>query len=245
MTSRRMIRLVGMAGLCLLILGGVALYLNRTYCSPRNSMRALASAIDRRDRDTIADYVDAPALADSLRRCALDLVRREVSKENPNGFIDRLFSPLAEQLASGLAEGTFTPDSVISMLCGESPKDAMRRGVARYTDQTVEALTNDDSPKTQVYGTMGKVLLRWAAGYTIDEAWEIDRVQHGEPNADDYDVAAQYESANRYLITLTHRTSDDPAFGCVFKRHGLASWKFTEVRLLPDRKTRVHTASAL
>jgi len=88
-------------------------------------------------------------------------------------------------------------------------------------------------------------LLRWAAGYTIDEASESDKVQHGELNPDDYDVAAQYESANRYLITLTHRNSDDPAFGWVFKRHGLTSWKFTEVRVLPPHKTLLHAASAL
>ena len=228
MTSRRMIRIAVIAGLCLLILGGVAFFVNRTYGSPRNSIRALASAIGRRDRDTVAEYVDASALAESLRRCALDLDRRELSEQNSNDLIDRLLNPLAEQLASGLAEATYTPDSVISMLCGESPKDAMKRGVARYTDQTVDAFTKDGSPKTQVYGTLGKVLLRWAAGYTIDEASKTDKVQHAELNADDYD----------------HRTSDDPAFGYVFKRHGLTSWKFTEVRLLPHRKPRVYTASA-
>lgn len=244
MTSRRMIRWALTAGLCLLILGGVAFYLDRTYCSPRNSMRALASAIDRRDRDAIAEYVDASALAESLRRCTLELVRREVSKQNSNDIIDRLLIPLAEQLASGLAEGTFTPDSVISMLCGESPKDAVKSGVARFTDKTVDAFTKDTSPKTQVFGTMGKVLLRGAAGYIIDES-ERDNVQHGELNADDYDVATQYENATRYLITLTHRTSDDPAVGFVLKRHGLTSWKFTEVRLLPHRKPRVHAALVL
>lgn len=243
--ARQLIRAAVIVGLCLLILGGVAIYANQTYGSPRNSIRALALAVDRRDRDTVAEYVDAAALAESFRRCGLESFRREMAKQNSNDFIDRLLNPLGEQLASGLAEATYTPESVISMMCGESPKDAMKRGVANYTDQKVDAFTKDGSQKAQVYGTVAKVLMRWAAGYAIDEASDSNERNHCEPNPDDYDVSAQYESVNRYLITLARRNSDDSAFGFVFKRHGLLSWKFTEVRLLPRHNTRLQAASVL
>jgi hypothetical protein len=245
MTSRQMIRMTVIAGLCLLILAGLAVHANQTYASPRNSIRALALAMGRRDRDTVAEYVDAAALADSFRRCGLESFRREMAKQNSNDFIERLLKPLGEQLASSLAEATYTPESVISMLCGESPKDAMKRCVASYTDQTVDAFTKASSPKTQVYGVVGKVLIRWAAGYAIDEASDSDERQPGEFNPNDYNVSAEFESVNRYLITLTRRNSDDPAFGFVFKRHGVLSWKFTEVRLLPRHETRLRAVSAL
>lgn len=223
-------------GLGLLILGAVAFYANRTFGSPQYSIRALALAMGRRDRDTVAEYVDAPALAESFRRCGLESFRREMAKQNSNDFIDRLLNPLGEQLVTGLAEATYTPDSVISMMLGEPRRDAMKRGVASYTDQTVDGFTKDGSPKAQAYGAVAKVLIRWAAGYAIDEAADSDERQPGEFNPNDYNVSAEFESVNRYLITLTHRNSDDPAFGLVFKRHGLVSWKFTEVRLLPTTR---------
>ena len=232
MTSRQKTRMVLITALCLLILGAVAIYANRTFGSPRNSIRALALAIGRRDRDTVVEYVDAPALAESFRRCGLESFRREVAKQNSNDFVDRLLNPLGEQLATGLVEAIFTPDSVISMMLGESPRDAMKRGVAGYTDQTVDGFTKDGSPKAQAYGAVAKVLIRWAAGYVIDETKSAEQ-QSGEFNPNDYNVSAEFESVSRYLITVTRRNSDEPALGFVFKRHGLFSWKFTEVRLLP------------
>jgi hypothetical protein len=55
-------------------------------------------------------------------------------------------------------------------------------------------------------------------------------------------MSAQYETFNRYLITIKSRNPDDPTFGWVFKRHGLATWKFSEVRLLPQEEKRTPTA---
>ncbi len=243
MTSRQRTRIALIAGFCFLVVVGAGVYANRKYCAPRNSIMALFSAIDRRDREMVEEYVDAPALAASFQRCALESYKRETAKTSTN-FIDRLFNPLGEELANGVVSVTYTPESVIEMLCGKDPKDAMKEGLANSSDKTVDTFTKDGDPKTKAYGAVGKALIRWAAGYAIDEAAAEAKTKQGEINPDDYEVAAQYETPNRYLITFTRRNSDDPIYGWVFKRHGLATWKFSEVRLIPKKQEKQSEATA-
>lgn len=234
MTPKQMIRIALVAGLCLLVVVGAGVYEYNRFCAPRNSILALASAMQRRDRETVEEYVDAPALAESFRKRALELFQREMTKKKSDDFINRLLNPLGEELARGIAGAVFTPDVVISMLCDDDPKEAMKESLGNSSDKTVDGFTDDGGLKIRVYGAVGKVLIRWAAGYVIDEAAE--KAKQGEMDPSDYDVAAQYESPNRYLITMTHRNSDDATIGWVFKRHGLATWKLSEMRLLAREK---------
>ena len=196
---------------------------------------ALASAVDRRDREAITEYVDAPALAGSFHRCAIESYNRESAKTATN-FVDQLLQPLFGQMADGIAGATFTPDSVIDMLCGESPTDAMKIGLGNASDSTVDAFTKEGTPKTKVYGAATKVFVRCVAGYAIDEAAAESKGKQTEMNPSDYEITSQYESFNRYLIKLTPRNSVDPAIGYVFKRHGLGTWRWAELRLIPQKK---------
>src|ERR1700677_203610 len=72
MTPKQMIRIALVAGLCLLVVVGAGVYEYNRFCAPRNSILALASAMQRRDRETVEEYVDAPALAESFRKRALE-----------------------------------------------------------------------------------------------------------------------------------------------------------------------------
>jgi len=242
MTSKQMKRFALVAGISLLVLIGAGIPVNKTFCSPKNSILALASAIDRRDRETVAEYVNAPALAESLRRYAFETYKREMAKTSTNA-IDRLLNPLGDRIVSGLAGVTYTPESVVGMLCGDDPAEAMKQGIANSSAETVDTITKDGSPKIKVYGVVAKVLIGWATGYVIDEASEKATANQGEINPNDYVVKAQYETFNRYLITITHRNSADPAVGLVFKRHGLVTWKFSEVRLLPQKTHQAQPAA--
>jgi hypothetical protein len=211
------------------------------YCTPEHSILALASAVDRRDREMVTEYVDSPALAESFRRFTVESYNRESSKTSTN-FMDRLLQPLFSEMADGIAGATFTPESMIDMLCGEQPKDAMKKGLGDAGDKTVDIFTKDGTPKTKVYGAVTKVLIRWAAGYAIDEAAADSKGKQTEMNPADYEITPQYESFNRYLITITPRNSVDPAIDYVFKRHGLGTWKWSELRLIPQKKTQTVAA---
>ena len=205
------------------------------YCTPKHSIMALVSAVDRRDREMVAKYVDAPALAESFHRFTVESFNRENAKTSTN-FFDHLLQPLLTQMADGLASATFTPESTIDILCGESPTDAMKEGLGNAADNTVDAITKDGTPKTKVYGAVTKALVRCVSDYAVDEAAADSKGKQTEMNLNDYVITTQYESLNRYLIKLTPRNSGDPAIGYVFKRHGLGTWKWSELRLIPQKK---------
>ena len=155
MTSRRRNFFRLAAALCLLLILGFCLYAGWSYCAPKRSIRALALAAQRHDRDTVEEYVDAPALADSLKQIALESYQRSMATNRTDSFMDRLFDPLVDRFADGLADAVYTPDTVITILCGESPVDAMRRDAVNYTDGTVDTFTKYGGPKTRAYGAAG------------------------------------------------------------------------------------------
>jgi hypothetical protein len=240
-TPRRQIRIAVLAAVSLCILGATAPFAYHTFASPRRSIMALVSAMSRRDRELVAEYVDAPALAESLRRCALESIREKDKKDSDN-FVPRLVRPLGDQILNGMANTIFTPENVISVLSGDSLGDAITRSFQDSSDRAVDNFAKDGSPKTQAFGLAAKVLLRWGEGCLVDEASRQAQSEAKPFNQDDYAVSGQYESPNRYLITATSRNSNDPTLGWVFKRHGIATWKFTEVRLLPRKNVPQHAA---
>jgi len=187
--------------------------IGRAWWPPRQSFEALKSAVQRRDRETVANYVDAQALAESFRRCAVQSMKREMAKQKADEFSDRVANTLTEEAAIALADATYTADSVISMLCGQDPKDAMKRGVENYIVKGVDTVTKDGSQKTQVYTPIRTFLDDWA-------------------RPADFDFPGQYESGDRYLITMKSRSTNNLAFGLVFTQEGMTTWKFSELRLL-------------
>jgi hypothetical protein len=240
-TPRPRISVAVLAAVSLCILGAAAFFAYHTFASPRRSILSLVSAMGRRDRESVAEYVDAPALAESLRRCALESIREKNQAESDD-FITSLVRPLGDQIVNGMAEAVFTPESVLSVLCGDSPGEAIKHAFGDSSDRAVDSLTKDGSPKLEVCGLAAKVLLRWGEGCLVDEASKQAKSEAKPFKRDDYAISGQYESPNRYLITATSRTSNDPTIGWVFKRHGIATWKFTEMRLLPREKTLQHAA---
>ena len=233
MTPKHKKRVALIAGISFLVLLGAGVFVNNQFCSPQRSILILTSAMNRRDRDTVKEYVDAPELAESIRQNSIEEISRQWAQTNTNST-DRVLNPLADAFVRGIVNATITPDSVISMLCGENVGDAMKEGIGNSSDETVDALTQNGTPKTKIYGVVGKVLIRWAAGLAIDEATRENEAKQEGINLNDYTVSAQYETLNRYIIIITPHNSDDPAIVKVFKRHGLATWKFSEVRILPQ-----------
>jgi hypothetical protein len=232
---RRVLRWVVATGLCLIVLGVTVHYAARVIWSPRQSMKALAGAIDRRDQETVARYVDAEPLARSIRKCAIERTKHEMAKQESGDFMDRLGDVIGEEIVTELAEVAVTPDSVVPMLCGEAPTDGIKQGVGKFTDQTVDAVTMLGSSKTQVYGSIAKALIRLGSAAVIDFASEQAKAKQSQVKADDYEFSGKYETANRYLVTRTPRNSEEPAIGYVYTRQGLTIWKLTEMRLLPQK----------
>jgi hypothetical protein len=203
-------------------------YIGRSWQPPERSLKALKLAAHRRDRETVAMYVDAVSLAQSFRNCALQSARSELARRNAEGFSDRVVNSLTEELAGRLADATYTPESVISMLCGEDPKSAMKPGLENYIVKGVDAVTPDGTRKTEVYEVIGKFLDRWAQECAAEAGTRGAMGEEPQP----HNESAQYESSGRYLITLKPRNTNELCFGVVLSQRGVSTWKFTELRLL-------------
>lgn len=237
MTLRRKFCITCISGLCVMLLLSVGIYVIRAYSSPQRSIITLLKAIERRDQETVAQHIDAPALAASLRKYVVEAVRMEASEESTgdsfDSFIKSMSNLIGEQIVASFAEAVVTPESTLAMMSGESPADALKKSMGNFADKSIDALTLNSDFKTQTCAFAGKLAVRLAAAYIIDEAAADVAHQQSEVNPADYDISADYENLNRYLIRITNRTSTSPGVGYVFKRHGLMTWKLSEIRLLP------------
>lgn len=122
----------------LLILGWVVIG-KAAKRDPKRSIKALCLAVERRDRETIARYVDAQSLAESLRRCIREGIKMEESQE-ASGLFDGWLNAIANELVFAGIDETITAQSVLSMLAGESSADVMKSAFNDNSDKTIDAL---------------------------------------------------------------------------------------------------------
>ena len=242
-TPRRLTRRSWMAGFAILLVLGTGAFTACYMSSPGRSIRALAAAAGRHDREGVSDYLDAPAFAESLRKVALESVRRKIVKNKPEDFLDSGLNALADEVANHLVDFKYTSNSVISMVCGEEPTEAMKSGMANYGDGIMDALTKDGSVRAKLYGAAGKGLIRWVTGSLIDNATKNATTNMMVMNPHDYKVTTQYESFGRFLITITPQNVGRQSFGLSFKRDGIIRWKLSEIRVFPAEKKENQIAS--
>ena len=130
----------------------------------------------------------------------------------------------------GLIDKTFTPEAVISAMCGETPSVLVKRGVNRYVGDSVDTFTPDGSPRMRLYGTVSKGLLGWATDLAVDYVDSQNQLDVAGEKKKRSETACLFESPSRLLVTV--KNSDGSGFGYVFKRHGLVVWKLSELRLI-------------
>jgi len=198
---------------------------------PKSSIKALCLAVERRDRETIAHYVDAQSLAESLRRCLREGIKMQESQE-AGGFFDGLMNAIASELVSAGIDETITAQSVLAMLAGESPAEVIKSAFNGHADQTIDALAKGGDQEVQAYGAVGKFVVRGIASALIDDAVMQANAKEQEQKPEMV-VTTRYESADRYLIIVAPTSGSGVAYGYVFRRHGFNTWKLSECRLMP------------
>jgi len=213
---------------------------------PEKSMAALQAAIKRHDRKSVETYVDAPALATSMRKFMRDVfeLQDEIkAKQNTNEFIfDRflgiLVKPIGDKIVNEMIDHIVTPDNLLAGMSGESVSGIMKKSLTGMSDDLTDASMKLTDPKTQVYAPAIKLALGFCADALVDQA-DAERAEHdSKPQGSGFDekdvkTITLYEASNRYVVMYKTPNPDLPIIALVYERHGLTVWKWSEMRLLP------------
>jgi hypothetical protein len=202
---------------------GAAVIMLLTYCAlpgPGQSVRNLTSAMERHDRETVAQYLDAEQLAVSLNTLITEMNGQQ--------------KDIIDQLAGRFVNQVITPELVVSVMSGQTLEEAFTESVGRTTDKVVDGGISLVPSATPVHGNIAKLFLCVAGEHLIKETVaEADRVK---VKPEDLVYSRKFESTGRFIIIRSDKSGKIPTIASVFKRHGLSTWKFAEVRLLSQAR---------
>jgi hypothetical protein len=180
------------------------------YASPYIALDRLKRAADARDAETVNQYVDYPALRESLKQQVTEVLMRRVEMHN-NPFA-AIGAMIGAALIGPLVDAYATPDGVAALLNGMPPSGKPGER-PEPPDGAAAASKAPSAPSAP----------RAASGYgsTPDEAQ-----QPAPPRS-----AAGYRGINEFAVTYHRRDTGDTRYSAILHRDGLFSWKLVAVDL--------------
>ncbi|CAB3805159.1 hypothetical protein LMG28614_06161 [Paraburkholderia ultramafica] len=171
------------------------------YASPYIALNNLKRAADARDTQTVNQYVDFPALRDSLKEQIVGMLNRRLGADN-DSKLATIGAMIGVTLIGPLVDAYATPDGVAALLNGMPPHgDPSERPPAA----PAAAAQAPASP---------------AAG---DAA-------HSAAPAQPRQTTAGYRSLNEFVVTY-RRGEGDAHYSAIFRREGLFTWKLAAINL--------------
>jgi hypothetical protein len=191
----------------------VAAVLGYGYASPYVALDRLKRAADARDVATVNEYVDYPALRDSLKLQVTGLLTRRLGHSgNPLAAIGAM---IGVALIGPLVDAYATPDGVAALLNGMPP-----RGEPGERPPPPPASTDHAAnPAAPAQPT--------APGSNASNASDAP---NGTTPPQPPQTTAGYRSVNEFVVSYQHGVGDT-RYSAIFTRQGLFSWKLSAVDL--------------
>ncbi len=222
---------------CGLLLGAGAIGFIYYLQSPERSMKELAAAMQRHERETVEKYVDAEALAESARGTAHDLIEQKMQRDDEHGnpFI-MLLRPVAQRGMEDFVDELLTPVHLIRLLSGDRPEEVMKDSMHGFlrsdVNPWIDLFGNGGDEGTKRKAEMGKGLLPLLGDLLIDDAVQkAKRETPGKPSQLQV-VSREYEGRDRYVVTMRDSDQADLTVSLVFIRHGLTVWRFSGISVI-------------
>ncbi|MFL9871659.1 DUF2939 domain-containing protein [Paraburkholderia megapolitana] len=176
-----------------------------SYASPYMTLDRLKRAADARDAATVDQYVDFPALRESLKQQVTALLAQRLDAKSNGNPLAALGAMIGVALIGPLVDAYATPDGVAALLNGIPPRGepGERPPVPSHADS---------SPATDVAPAPG--------GTTPPST------QPPQPPQ----TTAGYRGLNEFVITYRHGVGDT-RYSAILHRDGLFSWKLSAVDL--------------
>lgn len=182
------------------------------YASPYLALDRLKRAADERDAQTVSEYVDYPALRESLKDQIAGLLTRKIQARANGNPLAALGAMIGVALIGPLVDAYATPDGVAALLNGmpprgdptqrppvppDAPANAPANAPAGSADSTAPAPATAGSPTTPPQPPQ---------------------------------TTAAYRGINEFVVTYQHGVGDT-RYAAILRREGLFSWKLAAVDL--------------
>jgi hypothetical protein len=190
------------------------------YASPYMALNSLKRAADARDAQTVNEYVDFPALRESLKQQVTGILSRRLDAHGSGNPLAAIGAMIGVALIGPLVDAYATPDGVAALLNGIPP-----RGDPDQRPPVPPAAGN--SPDT----APASVPAAPAAGNGVNGA--ANNGNGGENSAtppQPPQTTAAYRSLNEFVVTYQHGAGD-ARYSAIFRREGLFTWKLAAVNL--------------
>ena len=184
------------------------------YASPYLALDRLKRAADERDAQTVSEYVDYPALRESLKDQIAGLLTRKIQARANGNPLAALGAMIGVALIGPLVDAYATPDGVAALLNGMPPRGDPTQRPPVPPDAPANAPANapagsaDSTPAAPAPATTGSPTTPPQPPQTT----------------------AAYRGINEFVVTYQHGVGDT-RYAAILRREGLFSWKLAAVDL--------------
>ncbi|MGF6533177.1 MULTISPECIES: DUF2939 domain-containing protein [Paraburkholderia] len=184
------------------------------YASPYLALDRLKRAADERDAQTVSEYVDYPALRESLKDQIAGLLTRKIQARANGNPLAALGAMIGVALIGPLVDAYATPDGVAALLNGMPPRGDPTQRPPVPPDAPANAPANapagsaDSTPTAPAPATAGSPTTPPQPPQTT----------------------AAYRGINEFVVTYQHGVGDT-RYAAILRREGLFSWKLAAVDL--------------
>jgi hypothetical protein len=193
-----------------LVVIAIVAVLGYGYASPYIALDRLKRAADARDAQTVSEYVDYPALRESLKEQVAGLLTRRLhASGNPFAALGAM---IGVALIGPMVDAYATPEGVAALLNGMPPRGNPND---RPPAQPEAPSSGPAQPGTATP----------APPATADTAGTA-----GNPPPQPPQTTAGYRGINEFVVTYQHGVGDT-RYSAILRREGLFTWKLAAVNL--------------
>lgn len=185
------------------------------YASPYIALNNLKRAADARDAQTVNQYVDFPALRESLKQEVTGLLTRRLDAQGNGNPLAAIGAMIGVALIGPLVDAYATPDGVAALLNGMPP-----RGNPGERPPAPPAANNPPATPAPA-----PVPASPTAGGSANSAANNNAAPPQPP-----ETTAGYRGLNQFVVTYRHGAGD-ARYSAIFQREGLLTWKLSAVNL--------------
>ncbi|CAE6762940.1 MULTISPECIES: DUF2939 domain-containing protein [Paraburkholderia] len=180
------------------------------YASPYMALNTLKRAADARDAQTVNEYVDFPALRESLKQQVTGLLTRRLDGQGNGNPLAAIGAMIGVALIGPLVDAYATPDGVAALLNGMPPRGnpGERPPVPAGAGNPPAAPAAAPEPAPP------------AAGNNGNSATPPQPPQ----------TTAGYRGLNEFVVSYQHGAGD-ARYSAILRREGLFTWKLAAVNL--------------
>ncbi|MFM0671966.1 DUF2939 domain-containing protein [Paraburkholderia sediminicola] len=183
------------------------------YASPYIALNNLKRAADARDAQTVNQYVDFPALRESLKEQVAGLLTRRLGAHSNGNPLAAIGAMIGVALIGPLVDAYATPDGVAALLNGMPPRGdpSERPPVPPAASNPPDAAATAPAPAAPAPGNAANA--------------NANATPPQPPQ-----TTAAYRGLNEFVVTYEHGAGD-ARYSAIFQREGVFTWKLAAVNL--------------